>query len=112
MSQVYGNGHRMRLSISKAEKWDESDRLSLIRICENEGQWKLSVVLPAWDDTPATVEVRPPGLLIKSGPVSRWVPLPPDAFVERAIINVSDGDLTVAMPVRSARGRRNLVHVW
>ena len=112
MEQMDGNDARKPFRFGASDRRNDSERLALIRICETDGQWKLSAALPSWDETPATVEVRPPGLLIRSGPVARWVPLPHDAFVDRAVVKVSGADLTVAMPVRGTRKRRDLVLVW
>jgi len=59
-----------------------------------------------------TVDISRGALRLQSGRVSRWVPVPEDALVDQAVIVRSDDTLTVTIPERERRSRRNIVHVW
>jgi hypothetical protein len=51
-------------------------------------------------------------LRLRCGRTCRWVPVPSDALVNEAVVQMMDGLLTVAIPVRERRKVRHVVHVW
>jgi len=88
-----------------------SAALSVIQVSEGDGEFILTAALSAEPPT-VTVDISRGALRLQSGRISRWVPVPEDALVDQAVIVRSDDTLTVTIPERERRSRRNIVHVW
>jgi len=87
--------------------------LSVIEVSDGDGKFVLTTAFSAADAPPGvTVDIVPGALRLKSGRTSRWVPLPEDALLDQAVIEQSEQALTVTIPERNRRIRRNIVHVW
>ncbi len=87
------------------------ESLSVIRVSDGEGQFQLST---PWTGTgrEVAVDITPGHLRLRSGRISRWVPLPDDVLVDQAVIRHSAEWLTVTIPEKERRQRRDLIHVW
>ena len=85
--------------------------LSVIQVSEGEGEFILRAALTS-EPPGVTVDITHGALRLRSGRISRWVPLPEDALVDQAVIVRSEESLTVTIPERERRSRRNIVHVW
>ncbi|ALA58973.1 hypothetical protein [Nitrospira moscoviensis] len=102
-----------RLDAPAAETGGASETvLSAIRVIDGDGTFRLTAPLPPSQRREVTVDLAPGALRVRSGPVSRWVPLPPDALVDQAVVQTSEEALTVSMPVRERRAKRHLIYVW
>lgn len=89
----------------------DHDGLSVIRVSDGDGQFLLTAPLSG-EPFDVTVDIAPGALRLRSGRISRWVPLPVDALVDHAVIQHSDETLTVTIPERERRCRRHIIHVW
>jgi hypothetical protein len=85
--------------------------LSVIQVSEGDGEFILRAALTS-ESPGVTVDIARGALGLRSGRISRWVPLPEDALVDQAVIVRSEESLTVTIPERERRSRRNIVHVW
>ena len=102
-----------RLDAPAAETASASETLlTAIRVSDGDGTFRLTAPLPPSQRSDVTVDLAPGALKVRSGSVSRWVPLPPDALVDQAVVQTSEDALTVSMPVRERRASRHLVYVW
>lgn len=86
------------------------DELCAIQAQDGDGQFRLTAALSG--AAQASIDLAPGALRIRSGSVSRWVPLPNDALPDQAVVRTTDESLTVFMPVRERRTSRHLVYVW
>jgi hypothetical protein len=86
--------------------------LPAVRVVDGDGQFRLTASLPPPPRPDVTVDLAAGALKISCGRVSRWVPLPPDALFDHAVVQTSEDSLTVSMPTRERRACRHLVYVW
>jgi HSP20 family molecular chaperone IbpA len=86
--------------------------LTTVRVMEGEGQFLLTAAVSREEQDHITVDMAPHNLRLRSGRTNRWVPLPSDALVNEAVVQMTDGLLTVAIPVPERRKLRHVVHVW
>lgn len=105
-----------RLSMAACAETEErqpaSDELQAIQVTDGEGQFRLTAPLSATTRHDVAIDLAPGALRVRSGSVTRWVPLPPDALLDQAVVKASDESLTVFMPLRERRPSRHLVYVW
>ena len=86
--------------------------LPAIQVVDGDGQFRLTAPLPPLPRPDVTVDLAPGALKISNGRVSRWVPLPPDALLDHAVVQTCEDSLTVSMPTKERRASRHLVYVW
>jgi hypothetical protein len=86
--------------------------LTTVRITEGEGRYLLTATLSNAEQAHVTVDIAPAALRLRTGQVSRWVPIPLDALVDEAAVHIADRLLSVSIPLREWRQVRHVVHVW
>lgn len=102
---------RLRPIDGEAGGAGEGGGLQTIHVTEGDGQFRLRVSISS-EEEPISVDLAPGALRLSNGLVSRWVPLPADAIPDRAVVQRAAGALTVCMPVKERRPRRNRAYVW
>ena len=88
------------------------DELQAIQVTERDGQFRLTASRSATTGRDVAIDLAPGALRVRSGSVSRWVPLPADALPDQAVVEATGESLTVCMPLRERRPSRHLVYVW
>jgi hypothetical protein len=94
------------------EAGDSVGGLTVVQVREGEGRFLLRAVLTSQETARATVDLSRDALGLRVGSVVRWVAIPQDALVNEATVQISDGLLTVSMPLRVERKVRHVLHVW
>lgn len=86
--------------------------LTIVRVTQEGGLFLLTAPLSREEQGRLQVDMAPDALLIRNGRVSRWVPVPEDALLDEAVVQMSEGLLTVSIPVQDRGKVRHAVHVW
>jgi hypothetical protein len=99
------------------EKWPAVDQgalggLTTVRITQEHGLFLLTAPLSPEEQGHLQVDMTSDALLIRNGRVSRWVPVPQDALLDEAVVQLSEGLLMVSIPVQDRGKVRHVVHVW
>jgi hypothetical protein len=91
---------------------DSAGGVTVVQIRAGEGRFVLSAALTNQQAARATVDLSRDALGLRVGPVVRWVEVPEDAIVNEATVQISEGMLTVSMPLRVERKVRHVLYVW
>jgi hypothetical protein len=86
--------------------------LTVVQVREGEGRFLLTAALAATETAGASVDLTRDALGLRVGRIVRWVAVPRDALVDEAVVHVSEGLLSVSIPLRIGRKVRHVLHVW
>ncbi len=86
--------------------------LTVVQVREGEGRFLLTAALADQETAGASVDLTGDALGLRVGRIVRWVTVPPDALVDEAVVHVSEGVLSVSIPLRVGRKVRHVLHVW
>lgn len=87
-----------RLAIDWSEEPGSSSQVFLptIQVADGGGAFTVTASLSGAERPNVTVDVTPGALHIRSGSVLRRVPLPHDALLDQAVVQISDELLTIS----------------
>ncbi len=88
------------------------DALTCIRVVEGAGSVTVSAALTPEEQPHVSVDQATHAVVIRCGSVSRLVPLPDDALLHRAVVQLSAESVTVTMPTQAPRVSRHRLYVW
>jgi hypothetical protein len=100
------------------DRWLPSDDgsspggLTVVQVREGEGRFLLTAFLTHEETARASVDLTRDALGLRAGRTTRWVAVPQDALVNEASVQISEGSLTVSIPLRERRKVRHVLHVW
>jgi hypothetical protein len=86
--------------------------LTVVQVREGEGRFLLTAALADKETAGASVDLTRDALGLRVGRIVRWVAVPRDALVDEAVVHVSEGLLSVSIPLRVGRKVRHVLHVW
>lgn len=86
--------------------------LTVVQVREGEGRFLLTAALADKETAEASVDLTRDALGLRVGRIVRWVAVPRDALVDEAVVHVSEGLLSVSIPLRGGRKLRHVLHVW